>query len=149
MKNGWDIYATKKRLKQKGYFRKCKNRGSSRETSKASCCNCIQQSREVKEEVDQSYGKVVWLTGEEEFIYIGEENESSREEDVSETHQEGRQRIQESDQGRCETEKTDIVKTKRKVGMKKQTIKERKHEAKETKAYEKKEDKKESKGKKK
>lgn len=154
MKKGMNHYATKNRFKQKGYFYKYSDGGSGRKAREASRCNSLQQSRkEQKEEIEtqiQLYGKVVLLT--EEVIYTGEENESVREKDVGKTHQEGRQRIQGTDQGRCETEETNTCQTKGKK-MKKQSAKEKKHEARETKAYEKKEDKleakKEAKGKKK
>jgi len=160
MKKGWDRYATKKRYIQKGYLRKYRNGNPSWKTPETSCSNSVQQSRQSqKEEVVElsgisgqledplmEYGRVVLLT--EDVVYIGKENESHREENTPEAHQEGRQGIQESDQGRCEIEETNISKTKRKK-MKKQVAKEKKHEAKETKAYEKKEDKREFKGKKK
>lgn len=126
-------YAAKNRKVEKGDLPKHSNGSQSRETSKASCCDSLLESREVQEIIMQTYG---------------DNHERSREENLIETHQEGRQGISISDQGRCKTEETDHGKTKGKE-MKKQTLKERKHEAKETKAYEKKEDKKESKAKKK
>ena len=139
-------YAAKNRKVEKGDLPKHSNGSQSRETSKASCCDSLLESRKVQEIIMQTYGTVVQLT--EDVIYTGEENEGIRKEDLIETHQEGRQGISFSDQRGCKAEETDHGKTKGEE-MKKQTLKEKKHEAKETKAYEKKEDKKESKGKKK
>lgn len=82
----------------------------------------------------------------EELLEIKEEHESIREENVSEAYQEGRQRIQVTDQGRRKVKSSNLEKGEE---MKKQTMKERKHEAKETKKFEMKEDKKENKSKKK
>ena len=149
MKSGWEKYASEKRYIQKGYFRKHSDGGSGRKAREASRCDSVQQSRKEQEKIEtaiQLYGKVVLLT--EPVIYTGEENESIREEDVGQTHQEGRQRVQESDQRRCETQETNPSQTQGEK-VKKQSMKEKKHEAKETKAYEKKEDKKENKSKKK
>jgi len=70
-------------------------------------------------------------------------DEGSREEEVVETHCEGRQGISESDKGRREAKEVPPNQTKGQK-MKKPASKEKKHEAKESKAYEKKEDKKES-----
>jgi hypothetical protein len=80
-------------------------------------------------------------------VNLRKSDESSREEEPSETYQEGRQGVQSSDQGRCKAQETNPSKQGQEE-MKKETMKERKHEAKETKAYEKKEDKMESKVKK-
>ena len=81
----------------------------------------------------------------EEFLQE-QKNESIRKENVSEAYQEGRQRIQVTDQGRRKVKSSNFEKGEE---MKKQTMKERKHEAKETKKFEMKEDKKENKSKKK
>lgn len=66
MKDLWSKYATKERLKQKGYIREYSNRSPKRKTTKPSCSHCILKSREgQKEEVElriQAYGKVVLLT---------------------------------------------------------------------------------------
>lgn len=51
MKKGWDLYASQKRIKQKGYLRKHRNGSSLRETSETSCRDCIQQSRKIEEEI--------------------------------------------------------------------------------------------------
>jgi len=141
-------YGIKNRLEQKGYFFKYSDGSSGRQTREASRRDCVQQSREEQKEVDPilEYGRHVLLT--EDVVYIGEDNESFGKENPLETYQEGQQGIQESDQGRCETEETNTCKTKG-GKMKKQTMKEKKHEARETKAYEKKEDKRESKSRKK
>ncbi len=170
MKNGWDKYASQKRIFQKGYFRKYRNRSQSGKTAEASSSNSVQQSREGQKE-DELIRAIISSTqvnfanieckDDEEFlenliqslekqaqIIKDGLSESSRKEDVGQTHQEGRQGIQESDQGRCETEEANPSKTKGEK-VKKQTAKEKKHESRETKAYEKKEDKKESKTKKK
>jgi len=124
-------YAPKERKLEKSDLIKYCNRGESRETSETGCSNSLQQSRESKEEKIK-----------------GDYNESSREEEIVETYQQGRQGISFSDKGRQETEETNTFKTQGEI-MKKQTAKEKKHEAKETKAYERKEDKKEKKAKKK
>ena len=112
MKSGWEKYASEKRYVQKGYFRKYSDGGSGRKACEASRCDRIQQSRKEQEKVEtdiQSYGRVVLLT--EEVIYTGDQNESVREEDVGETHQEGRQGVPQSDQGRCETQETNTSET--------------------------------------
>ena len=124
MKKGWDRYAEKRHIK-KGYFRKYRNRSESGQASKTSDCDSIQQSRESPEEE------------------IGVEDESIRKENASEAFEEGRQRVPESNSGRCETQEENSFQTKGEK-MKKQS-KEKKHEMKESKAYEKKEDKKEKK----
>ncbi len=97
MKKGWDKYATKTRLIKKGYFRKYRNGNPVWKTTETSCSNCVQQSREVKEDkilrdliysstsrVDESikdespteaiswYGKQVVLT-DHEIINTGED----------------------------------------------------------------------------
>ncbi len=133
MKKGWDRYAIEKRYIKKGYLRKYRNGNPSWKTPEASGSNSIQQSRQKQEEI---------------ITITGQQHESIGEENSIKTHQEGRQGVQGSDQGRCETEETNSIKKEGKI-MKKQSLKEKKHEAKETKAYEKKEDKKESKSKKK
>lgn len=146
-------YAVKKGKIQKGDLRKYCDRSKFGETTEASSCDCIQQSRKGQKEVAiETFGKVVLLK--EDIIYIGEEN-GARQKKTFESHQEGRQGIHEANQGcegsnkrRCETQETNSSKTQGKK-MKKQAMKEKKHEAKETKAYEKKEDKKENKSKKK
>lgn len=141
-------YAPKNRKVEKGDIGEYCNRSSSWKASKTSSCNSLLSCQEEQKEVAiECYGKFVQLTT-DEIVYTGAESEIIREEDVSQTHQEGRSGIQESDQGRYETKEENTCKTKGKK-MKKQTMKERKHESKETKAYEKKEDKKESKSKKK
>ena len=143
MKNAMRNYAFKNRKIKESYLRKHCDGGSGRKAREASCCDSLQQSwKEQKEVTIQSYVKVVLLT--KDIIYTGDDNESLRKEDVGQTHQEGRQGIQESDQRRCETEETNTCKTQGEK-VKKQAAKEKKHEARETKAYEKKEDKKESK----
>jgi hypothetical protein len=162
-------YAPKQRKVEKGDLAKYSDRSTSWETCEAGCCDCLLSRRkEQKEEVDTSldfYGKVI-LLDENTVIEFDEKSdayedalanikpilqdaidESSREEDVSKTHQERRQRVQKSNQGRRETEKRNL-KNKEEI-MKKPISKEKKHEAKESKAYEKIEDKKEKKGKKK
>ncbi len=70
-------------------------------------------------------------------------NEESRKENVGKTHQQGRQGIQSSNQGRCEAEESNITTQTKREKMKKESVKEKKHEAKESKAYERKEHKKE------
>ena len=74
-------------------------------------------------------------------------NETSREENPSETYQEGRQGVPSSDQRRCEAQErnTKIQSGEKKVKKEKETMKHKKHEASESKAYEKKEDRKEAK----
>lgn len=126
MNIGWGKYAAQTRLKQKGYLRKHRNRSESGETPKASRCHCLFCSPKEQEKVE-----VV--------------NESTREEILIETHQEGRQGIQSTDQGRYATEEIPKSNTKKGKIMAKETKKEKMHEAKESKAYEKKEDKKEKK----
>ncbi len=56
MKKGWDRYAIEKRYIQKGYLRKYRNGNPSWKTPETSCCNSIQQSRKVEEEVVQLSG---------------------------------------------------------------------------------------------
>ncbi len=75
---------------------------------------------------------------------IGKTSETSCSNSIQQSREKQEEIIQKSNQGRCETEETNIIQTKGKK-MKKQAMKEKKHEAKETKAYEKKEEKKESK----
>ncbi len=172
MKNKWSNYALKDGKIKESYIREYSNRSPKREARETSSRNSLQQSWKKQEEIEmiirpelplclkeiidkeiEWYGKVLEIK--EQVVYIGDENhESSREENPSETHQEGRQGVSCPDKGRCETEKTNpkIQNGEKKV-KEKVTAKERKHEAKESKAFEKKEDnreaKKESKGKKK
>jgi len=133
MKDKWRNYALKDGKIESCYKRERQNRDGTRKAAEASCGNSLKQSGQEQEEVKVSQSRKI--------------DESSREKEPSETHQEGRQGIQSSDQGRCEAEEANPGKQRKEV-MKKQTAKERKHEAKETKAYEKKEDKMESKVKK-
>ena len=67
MKKGWDKYAAEKRYIKKGYLRKYRNGNPVWKATETSCSHCTQQG-----------GK------KEEIIYIGDENESLREEDVGE-----------------------------------------------------------------
>lgn len=136
MKNKWSNYALKIGKVQNSYIREYSNRSPKREAREASRRDSILESWESQEEVN-----------------TGDKNESSREENVSQAHQEGRQGIQESDQRcersnqrRCEITETDQkIQVKEKHMKEKVTPKERKHEAKEGKAFEKKEDKREAK----
>ena len=122
-------YAPKVRKVEKGDLGKYRHGNPLRTPSEASCSNSLQQGGESKKEEVK-----------------GTQYEIIREKDVYQTHQERRQGIQESNQGRCEVEKTNTCKTQEEK-MKKQSTKEKKHEAKESKAYEKKEDMKEKKSK--
>lgn len=165
MKDKWRNYALSPGKIKENYQSKYIDRSKSRKVPKPGNCNSIVQGGKEQEEIiylerpeipeafkeiiDEEikwYGKIVCLT--EQFIFIGEKDESVREKHVVETYQEGRQGVQSSDQGRCEAQ--EITKNNKGKIMAKETKKaERKHEAKETKAYERKEDKKESKSKKK
>lgn len=53
MKDGMNRYASKERIKQKGYFRKHCDGGSGRKAREASRCNSLQQSRKKQEEVKE------------------------------------------------------------------------------------------------
>lgn len=66
MKKGWDKYASKKRLVQKGYFRKYSDRNSGREAYKASSSNSVFQSGKEQEEIKK------------ELVFIGEEHAESK-----------------------------------------------------------------------
>lgn len=129
MKNKWSNYALKDGKVKESYLREHIGRDKKRKTAKASSSNSPEQSREKQEEVKVSQLKV--------------NNEASRKEEPSEAYKEGRQGIQISDQGRCETEETNHEIKNGEEVMKKETMKHKKHEASETKAYEKKEDRKE------
>lgn len=132
MKNKWKNYAFKDWEIKSSYIREYIKRKKVRKTRETSDCNSIIESRKIEKEIKDHY-------------------ESIRKEDVSKTHQEGRQGISCSDQGWCEVEERDIKIQNGEKKMKKEKVspKEKKHEARESKAFEKKEDKKESKGKKK
>ncbi len=106
MKDKWRHYATKKGLEQKGYFTEYRHRNPLRQRPKTSRSNCIQQSGKEPEKINT--------------IYIGELNESVREEDANKAYKERRQRIQESNQRRYELEEANISKTQEEK-MKKQT----------------------------
>jgi hypothetical protein len=155
MKDKWRNYALKDGKVKESYIREYSNRSKSRKASEASRGNSTQQSRQEQEEVklvfrDPCSYKVAIdpiVLNDAWVVNLRKTDESSREEEPSETHQEGRQGVQSSDQRRCEAQETNSSKQGQKE-MKKETMKERKHEAKETKAYEKKEDKMESKVKK-
>lgn len=152
MKNKWRNYALKDGKVKESYIREYSNRSKSRKAAEASSSNSLQQSGQEQEEVNLVFREPPYYkTGVNPIILndawvvnLRKTDESSREEDPSETHQEGRQGIQSSDQGRCEAEETNPGNQRKEV-MKKQTAKERKHEARETKSYEKKEDKMEAK----
>ena len=164
MKNSWEKYLRKKRIGSKGYLRKYPNdilqQSRKEQKEEVKEYSCRQGHQFNAEEATHSLcgglacpkcpvSKRMGHIEKETVIIIKEtQNENVREEDVGKTPQERRQGIQESDQGRCETEETNTCKTKGEK-VKKQSAKEKKHEAKETKAFEKKEDKKESKSKKK
>ncbi len=106
MKDGMDRYASKERIKQKGYFRKHCDGGSGRKTCQAGRRDSLLESRkEQKEEIDQKfqlYGKVVLLK--EDVVYIGKEDEEEREREDCQTPEEGRQRVSSTDQRRSETQ---------------------------------------------
>lgn len=126
MNIGWGKYATKTRLKQKGYLRKHSHRNPCWKATEASSCNCPFCCQKKQKEIESK-------------------NESKREEILIETHREGQQRIPESIEGRSAVEEIPKSNTKKGKIMAKESKKEKKHEAKESKAYEKKEDKKEKK----
>lgn len=147
-------YAIKTRKLEKNDLKKHKNRDCQREAREASRCNSLFQSGEGKEEVEAKIAMTPLITNDEWIFRTRSTDESLREKDPLETHQEGRQGVPCPDKGRCETQESNHeIKTGEEKVKEKVTAKERKHEAKETKAYEKKEDKreakKESKGKKK
>jgi len=52
LKKGWDLYASQKRIKQKGYLRKYRSGDTIWKASLASSCNSVQQSGESQKEVD-------------------------------------------------------------------------------------------------
>jgi len=149
-------YAPKARKVEKGDLKQYSNRSEVGQKCQTSCCDSIQQSwRSEEEEIipitplelplclkEIVQQEVEWYISLSGISLTGEQGESLREEDVSKTHQERRQGVQEPDQGRCQAQEADHSQTKGEE-MKKQTMKEKKHEAKETKAYERKEEKKE------
>lgn len=96
MKNKWSNYALKDGKVKSSYIREYSNRKKVWKTREASNCNSNEQSgqEQAKEEVELIYKPT-----------IKESNENIREENTIETHQEGRQGIQESNQGRCKTKK--------------------------------------------
>ena len=51
MKKGWDLYASQKRIKQKGYLRKHRHRGESRKTRETSGCDSLIRSQKEQEEI--------------------------------------------------------------------------------------------------
>jgi hypothetical protein len=146
MKDKWRNYALKDGKVKESYIREYSNRSKSRKAAEASRSNSLQQSWEEQEEVklvfqDPAYYKVnPVILNDAWVVNLRNIDESSREEEHSKTHQEGRQGVQGSDQGRCEAQETNTGKQREEV-MKKQSVKERKHEATETKAFEKKESK--------
>jgi hypothetical protein len=145
MKCKWRNYALKSGKIEKSYLTKHRSGSKFGKASEASSGNSILESRH-----EQEKEKITLLKSEDK-------NEIIREENTSETYQEGRQGISFTDQGRHETKETNLkIKTgeeKMKKVKEKMSAKEKLHESKESKAYEKKEDKrearKEAKGKKK
>jgi len=160
MKNKWSNYALKDGKVQSSYIREYSSRSPKRQAREASCRNRLLQSGEKQPEAEKEVELVYRepthyrvnvdpiILNDAWVVNLRKQDESSREEDVGEAHQQGRQGIQSSDQGRCEAEeRSDEIKTREEEKMKKEKItpKEKKHEARESKSYEKMEDKKEAK----
>ncbi len=97
-------YAPKARKVTKSDLAEYINRSEGRQAAEASSGDSAEQSREEKEVTIPCYGKVVVVT--EEVVFIGEQNEESRKEDVGKAHKQRRQRVPRSDQGRCEAEES-------------------------------------------
>ena len=155
MKNKWSNYALKDGKIKQSYLREHKNGDGARRASKASYCDSLQQSREKQEEVKEI--ELVFrepphfkinvnpiILNDAWVINLRNQDESVREENVGETHQQRRQGIQIADKGRSETQESNQSNERKEI-MKKATAKHKMHEAKESKAHEKKEDKKEAK----
>jgi len=159
MKNKWSKYALKDGKIQSSYIREYSNRKKIRKTREASNRDSLQQSGQeqpkAQEEVKlvqrgPEYYRVdvnPIILNDAWVVNLRGNNEASREENPSETHQEGRPRVQGPDQRRCEAQETNpkIKSGEEKVKKEKETMKHKKHEATESKTYEKKEDKKEAK----
>ena len=135
MKQGWDQYASQKRVKQKGYLRKYKNRDAGGKATEASnsnsTLNCWQeQEEEVKlvyrppsEEMKTKYDPLIladaWIVNLKDI----QDGKSTSEEDPL-THQEGRQGIQGDDQGTERANKSSKGTNKRRCKAKKTAKKE-------------------------
>jgi hypothetical protein len=135
MKNKWRNYALKDGKIQSSYIREYCNRKKVRKTREASNCDSNEQSRKEQSK-DEEEVKLVHR-GPEHYrigvnpiilndawvVNLRKQDESSREEKPSETYKEGRQGIQVSDQGRCETEErsNEIKDRKEKVNGKSKT----------------------------
>ncbi len=136
MKNKWENYAIKDGKIKSSYIREYCNRSPKRQAREASCGNRLLQGGESSEEeiiIDACITNDEWISN-----VLRTQNESGRKENPSETHQEGRQGVPRSDQGRCETQETNR-KEDGEEKMKKQTEMERKRESKGEKMHEKKE----------
>lgn len=124
MKNKWRNYALKDGKISESYLRQHKDRDGTWKAAETGYCDSYVKSRKKQEK-------------------IRIENESIREKNFIETHQQGQQGIQVPVERRPTIEETNFIKQERKEIMKKATAKHKLHEAKESKAYEKKEDKRE------
>jgi hypothetical protein len=91
MKDKWRNYAFEDGKIKSCYIREHRNRKTLRSAREAVDCHSNVQSGQEQPKIQEK---------------IGIENESERKKDSLETHQEGRQGIQISDQGRCEAEET-------------------------------------------
>ncbi len=92
MKDLWSKYALKDGKVKSSYIREYSNRSPKRETRKASGSYSILQGREVQKEI-----KCPELFQEAWVIDIRPKDESIREENVSEGHQEERHKVEEID----------------------------------------------------
>lgn len=112
MKNKWRNYALKDGKVQSSYIREYCNRSPKRQASKASRRHSVLESRQEqsKKEIELVYKKPdnfqlkahPSILTDSWVINLRKDDESIGKENPPETHQEGRQGIQISDQGRCE-----------------------------------------------
>jgi hypothetical protein len=96
MKNKWGNYSLKDGKVQKSYVREYSSKSPRLQLKEEKLVYKPTQPRPG--EISPKILEDAWV------INLRNTDESIREEDVGEAHQQGRQGIQESDQGRCETE---------------------------------------------
>ncbi|MFI0477767.1 MAG: hypothetical protein ACH349_01390 [Candidatus Rhabdochlamydia sp.] len=123
MKNKWSKYALKDGKVKSSYIREYSNRKKIRKTGEASNSNEQSWEKQAQEEIKLIYKPPMNILPDINsrilqdawVINLKETNENIREENPIETHQEGRQRVQSSDQGRCEVEEGNTkIKTRKK-----------------------------------